>query len=215
MHLILPKCTLFFRNAPDSRKNAPCFQKCTRLSKKCTPLFQKCTLKNQKCTRAFSLGAFFYQNRCTKPTERQGYVPTQIIEKREILTVRVSLSHFYPTLIRQLPSHFCFKTLLWVLAQAPPLHEDGTVVLPVVAIHELTADPVHAVGKGLAPPAQCQRQSLYRLGRMRKNASPLRIPILRAATPQLFTLHCSLFTYSDDRGGTNDPYHPGSCSPKN
>ena len=67
MHLILPKCTLFFRNAPDSRKNAPCFQKCTRLSKKCTPLFQKCTLKNQKCTRAFSLGAFFYQNRCTKP----------------------------------------------------------------------------------------------------------------------------------------------------
>ena len=121
MHLILPKCTLFFRNAPDSRKNAPCFQKCTRLSKKCTPLFQKCTLKNQKCTRAFSLGAFFYQNRCTKPTERQGYVPTQIIEKREILTVRVSLSHFYPTLIRQLPSHFCFKTLLWVLAQAPPL----------------------------------------------------------------------------------------------
>ncbi len=120
MHLILPKCTLFFRNAPDSRKNAPCFQKCTRLSKKCTPLFQKCTLKNQKCTRAFSLGAFFYQNRCTKPTERQGYVPTQIIEKREILTVRVSLSHFYPTLIRQLPSHFCFKTLLWVLAQAPP-----------------------------------------------------------------------------------------------
>ena len=121
MHLILPKCTLFFRNAPDSRKNAPCFQKCTRLSKKCTPLFQKCTLKNQKCTRAFSLGAFFYQNRCTKPTERQGYVPTQIIEKREILTVRVSLSHFYPTLIRQLPSHFCFKTLLWVLAQGPPL----------------------------------------------------------------------------------------------
>ena len=123
MHLILPKCTLFFRNAPDSRKNAPCFQKCTRLSKKCTPLFQKCTLKNQKCTRAFSLGAFFYQNRCTKPTERQGYVPTQIIEKREILTVRVSLSHFYPTLIRQLPSHFCFKTLLWVLAQGPPLRD--------------------------------------------------------------------------------------------
>lgn len=76
MHLILPKCTLFFRNAPDSRKNAPCFQKCTRLSKKCTPLFQKCTLKNQKCTRAFSLGAFFYQNRCTKPAERVGFEPT-------------------------------------------------------------------------------------------------------------------------------------------
>ena len=104
-------------NAPYPPKMHPVFQKCTRLSKKCTPLFQKCTLKNQKCTRAFSLGAFFYQNRCTKPTERQGYVPTQIIEKREILTVRVSLSHFYPTLIRQLPSHFCFKTLLWVLAQ--------------------------------------------------------------------------------------------------
>ena len=106
-------------NAPYPPKMHPVFQKCTRLSAKCTLLFWKCTLKNQKCTRAFSLGAFFYQNRCTKPTERQGYVPTQIIEKREILTVRVSLSHFYPTLIRQLPSHFCFKTLLWVLAQPP------------------------------------------------------------------------------------------------
>ena len=71
--------------------------------------------------RSLFFGAFFYQNMSTKPTERQGYVPTQIIEKREILTVRVSLSHFYPTLIRQLPSHFCFKTLLWVLAQRQPL----------------------------------------------------------------------------------------------
>ena len=113
-------CTLHSKNAPHLPKMHP-FQKCTRLSEKCTLLFWKCTLKNQKCTRAFSLGAFFYQNMSTKPTERQGYVPTQIIEKREILTVRVSLSHFYPTLIRQLPSHFCFKTLLWVLAQAPPL----------------------------------------------------------------------------------------------
>ena len=110
-------CTLHSKNAPHLPKMHP-FQKCTRLSEKCTLLFWKCTLKNQKCTRAFSLGAFFYQNMSTKPTERQGYVPTQIIEKREILTVRVSLSHFYPTLIRQLPSHFCFKTLLWVLAQA-------------------------------------------------------------------------------------------------
>ena len=109
-------CTLHSKNAPHLPKMHP-FQKCTRLSEKCTLLFWKCTLKNQKCTRAFSLGAFFYQNMSTKPTERQGYVPTQIIEKREILTVRVSLSHFSPTLIRQLPSHFCFKTLLWVLAQ--------------------------------------------------------------------------------------------------
>ena len=215
MHPAFPKCTLFFRNAPDSRENAPRFSGMHPTLRKMHPAFSEMHPEKSKMHPSVFFGAFFYQNMSTKPTERQGYVPTQIIEKREILTVRVSLSHFYPTLIRQLPSHFCFKTLLWVLAQAPPLHEDGTVVLPVVAIHELTADPVHAVGKGLAPPAQCQRQSLYRLGRMRKNASPLRIPILRAATPQLFTLHCSLFTYSDDRGGTNDPYHPGSCSPKN
>ena len=85
------------------------------------PAFSEMHPEKSKMHPSLFFGAFFYQNMSTKPTERQGYVPTQIIEKREILTVRVSLSHFYPTLIRQLPSHFCFKTLLWVLAQAPPL----------------------------------------------------------------------------------------------
>ena len=117
MHPAFPKCTLFFRNAPDSRENAPRFSGMHPTLRKMHPAFSEMHPEKSKMHPSLFFGAFFYQNMSTKPTERQGYVPTQIIEKREILTVRVSLSHFYPTLIRQLPSHFCFKTLLWVLAQ--------------------------------------------------------------------------------------------------
>ena len=78
------RVSLFARHNKDCTQpslNAPCFQqctlpppqKCTRLSRKCTPLFQKCTLKNQKCTRAFSLGAFFYQNMSTKPNKNGSF----------------------------------------------------------------------------------------------------------------------------------------------
>ena len=123
MHPAFPKCTLLFRNAPDSRENAPRFSGMHPTLRKMHPAFSEMHPEKSKMHPSLFFGAFFYQNMSTKPTERQGYVPTQIIEKREILTVRVSLSHFYPTLIRQLPSHFCFKTLLWVLAQGSPLRE--------------------------------------------------------------------------------------------
>lgn len=110
----------FFFPCPILRFACPVFvDKCTL--RKMHPAFSEMHPEKSKMHPSLFFGAFFYQNMSTKPTERQGYVPTQIIEKREILTVRVSLSHFYPTLIRQLPSHFCFKTLLWVLAQAPSL----------------------------------------------------------------------------------------------
>ena len=118
MHPAFPKCTLLFRNAPDSRENAPRFSGMHPTLRKMHPAFSEMHPEKSKMHPSLFFGAFFYQNMSTKPTERQGYVPTQIIEKREILTVRVSLSHFYPTLIRQLPSHFCFKTLLWVLTQS-------------------------------------------------------------------------------------------------
>ena len=126
MHPAFPKCTLLFRNAPDSRENAPRFSGMHPTLRKMHPAFSEMHPEKSKMHPSLFFGAFFYQNMSTKPTERQGYVPTQIIEKREILTVRVSLSHFYPTLIRQLPSHFCFKTLLWVLAQGPPLRYQRT-----------------------------------------------------------------------------------------
>ena len=129
MHPAFPKCTLLFRNAPDSRENAPRFSGMHPTLRKMHPAFSEMHPEKSKMHPSLFFGAFFYQNMSTKPTERQGYVPTQIIEKREILTVRVSLSHFYPTLIRQLPSHFCFKTLLWVLAQAPPLRYSWIIVL--------------------------------------------------------------------------------------
>ena len=131
MHPAFPKCTLLFRNAPDSRENAPRFSGMHPTLRKMHPAFSEMHPEKSKMHPSLFFGAFFYQNMSTKPTERQGYVPTQIIEKREILTVRVSLSHFYPTLIRQLPSHFCFKTLLWVLAQAPPLRYSRTIMRKV------------------------------------------------------------------------------------
>ena len=112
-------------NAPYPPKMHPVFQKCTRLSEKCTllsemhpttPLFQKCTLKNQKCTRAFSLGAFFYQNRCTKPAERDGWKP--IARNREERDAHgMSISLLFQS-CRTVAEAF-FKALLWVSAKRP------------------------------------------------------------------------------------------------
>ena len=73
MHPAFPKCTLFFRNAPDSRENAPRFSGMHPTLRKMHPAFSEMHPEKSKMHPSLFFGAFFYQNMSTKPNKHRDF----------------------------------------------------------------------------------------------------------------------------------------------